>query len=617
MTDLSNYTRYLPPILWSPDNDPNQFLGRMLRLFEKILTGYPEVTPLVEATIVEARGKEIEVTSADDASQFSPSDIVTIIGTTERLRVAQVAGKTIHLHTALPEDKTYNENTLRLTPYGSFEKTIDNLAELFDPWKTHSNFLPWLATWVALDLEPDWNEYQKRLFISQMTSIYQQRGLKSGLLKYLDIYIASKAKPRIAIDDGEAMWCATLNADGMADLHPVAYSYGVNLGQDDIRAVLLHPTAIAIDQDNNYIVADRGGSEKVDGSETRRWQPAVWKVSSTGEINYSLNEEQPRISLPQPLYTGAELTNPTAVVVDEQNRYYVLSIGEEVGTSPRSAIYRLVAPDYNLEPVINQNTTPTLPAVHPVDMVWDTATNNASRLIVLDRGSHGLAASSQVIIITIAPNLAVEASPQLTDVVEPTAMVMDSTGQLIIADAKEPSSSNSPPGAADLLRINPNDWSVTPLLVESPNLEENPLIFPTGLAWENPQSLLVCDTGVRKLETDEGERHRAEPAALYRVDLSQQPPQIRRITESGKLVNPSKIALERQKQLIIADRGATYDTVPNQQREWRTRDNEFGVIVLFSQQRATERQQRNQIRFQITQIIDEQKPGNTSWWMQF
>ena len=614
MTDLSNYTRYLPPVLWSAENDPNQFLGRTLRIFEKILTGFPEITPVVTATIVQARGQEIEVTSAADASQFAPSDIITIIGTTERLRVTQVAGATINLDTAVADNKPYNGATLRLTPYGSLEKTIDHLAELFDPWKTHSDFLPWLATWIALDLEPDWNEYQKRLFISQMTSIYQQRGLKSGLMKYLDIYVASKAKPRIAIDDGEAIWRASLNPGGMADLHPVAYSYGVNLGQDDIRAVLLHPTAIAVDQDNNYLVTDRGGIEEINNQP--RWQPALWKVSSTGEINYSLNQVQPNVSLPQPIYTGAELANPTAVVVDEQNRYYVLTIGQD---SLPSAIYRFVAPDYNLDPLITENSTPALPTVYPLDMVWDRVTIDSAQLIILDRGRPGGGARTKVITVTITPSLAVQESPQLTDVREPTAIIMDSTGQLIIADAKEPSSSNSPPEAADLLLVNPSDWSVTSLL-ESLDLPENPLIFPTGLAWENPQSLIVCDTGVRERESGLGERHRAEAAALYRVDLSQSPPQISRITDPRKLVNPSKIAVDRHNKIVIADRGAEYnlaDLPDVPQREWRTRDNEFGVIVLFSKERATEAAERNQIRFQITQIINEQKPGNTSWWMQF
>ena len=42
MADLSSYLDYLPPFLWSDENDHEQFLGRMLRIFEKILTGLPD-----------------------------------------------------------------------------------------------------------------------------------------------------------------------------------------------------------------------------------------------------------------------------------------------------------------------------------------------------------------------------------------------------------------------------------------------------------------------------------------------------------------------------------------------------------------------------------------------
>ncbi len=41
MIKTSDYLQYLPPVLWSRESDPNQFLGRMLRIFEKILTVSP------------------------------------------------------------------------------------------------------------------------------------------------------------------------------------------------------------------------------------------------------------------------------------------------------------------------------------------------------------------------------------------------------------------------------------------------------------------------------------------------------------------------------------------------------------------------------------------------
>src|SRR4051812_4688140 len=39
MTKFSSYVQHLPPVLWSDADAPAQFLGRMLRIFERLLTG--------------------------------------------------------------------------------------------------------------------------------------------------------------------------------------------------------------------------------------------------------------------------------------------------------------------------------------------------------------------------------------------------------------------------------------------------------------------------------------------------------------------------------------------------------------------------------------------------
>ena len=55
--------------------------------------------------------------------------------------------------------------------------------------------------------------------------------------------------------------------------------------------------------------------------------------------------------------------------------------------------------------------------------------------------------------------------------------------------------------------------------------EFNPLVFPTALAWESKHSLLVCDVGLRwRFEGDQSNRSMAEPATIFRVDLSQNRP---------------------------------------------------------------------------------------------
>ncbi len=616
MTITSSYTKYLPPILWLPESDPTLFLARMLRIFEHILTGIPPDAEAMqaEAIIVSASENRIEVISAGEAKQFLSGDSLTIVGTKERVWVKSVNNTEIFL--VNPLKSSYSEGKLRLSADNSLAKTIDKIPQLLNPWRTPPEFLPWLASWLALEFQPEWSEYQQpewseyqqpewseyqqRKFISDILSIYQQRGLKQGLLTYLDIYASTAEKPRIAIDDGEAVLRAKLTADSELQLKTVAYSRVVG----DV-AVLLHPSAIAVDRDNNYIIADRGGEVE------DQWKASLWKISSTGEIPYQSSNPLP---VPQPIYSGDEIENPTAVVVDEQNRYYLLCVGER-RSNPRAAIYYFTGTPGNIAIIIDQNTTPTLPTINPVDMVLATASETSQQFIVLDRGSHLGNATTKLVVVSTNP-LAVE-EHLLETVVEPTALIREAdTGQLIIADAKEPPDDDSPFGAADLLRVDPNnDWSITSLL-ENLTLEENPFIFPTGLAWESPQTLLVCDIGVRNrtVDNDNSNRHRAEPAAIYRVDLSQTPPKISKISNQRKLVHPTKIAVDRQGDLLVTDRGSAYD-ISGQEREWRTRPNEFGVVVLFSQQRPTSKDQRNKIRFDIANVIDEQKAGHTLWWM--
>jgi phage tail-like protein len=536
MTEISSYVDYLPSALWSQENDSSQFLGRMLLIFERILTGTPDGISIRHGTHVD-----------------------------------------------------YN-----------FEKTIDELTQMFNPWKTDKKFLPWLASWVALTLPEDLSEYQKRKIISDIVSIYQKRGLKECLHAYLDIYV-TEAKPRIAIDDGDAILRATFLDNGTATLHSVAHSNEV-LGQ----VILLHPSAIATDCKNSYIVVDHGNPFLSPP------QPALWKVSSTGDIDYTLTGDQ-KIPKPKPFYSGKPLARPTAVIVDKQNKYSVVDTGLSNNDDyPDSAIFRF-NPD--IETVIDKSTNPSFPAVYPVDMILDGSEN----FVVLDRGAHpigespgSLGADSGQKIVVVSERPLTVSEHRLKNVIEPTVLAINSTGCFIVADARDqlpPEPADSAP--ADLVMVDPNnEWEETSLL---DMVENNPLIFPTGLAFEDSQTLLVCDTGVRGGFVDEeANKTMAEPAAIYRIDLSQTPPGITRVTYERKLVNPTKIMIDRKGKLIITDKGES-SLIP--QREWRSKANEFGVIVLFSQQRSTSSKDRNRIRWRIEDILNEQKPAYTSWWM--
>lgn len=122
----SRYQDNLPAYL---QTDP--FLGKFLLAFEKMLSGFPQ-----EAT-------------ADFKPQLLTGDA---------------------------------------SPWG-LETVISHIHTYLDPQKTPTEFLPWLANWVALSLRDDWNEDVRRNFISQIVPLYQIRGTVQGLKKMLQIYL--------------------------------------------------------------------------------------------------------------------------------------------------------------------------------------------------------------------------------------------------------------------------------------------------------------------------------------------------------------------------------------------------------------------------------------------
>jgi phage tail-like protein len=233
--------------------------------------------------------------------------------------------------------------------YSPIKDVIDELPKLFKSWSTRPEFLPWLASWVALDLEPTWTEYQKRKLITEIVSIYRLRGLEAGLHAYLDIYVQTPARPRIAIDDGSALVCARFKEDGTAALSTVAYSQVVSFsptgaGSGTIRPMLIRPSAIAADSTNHYFVVDQGVEEDDSGNEALRF-PALWRVSSTGEVPYSSASPSP---LPKPIDEGALYRTATAAVVDNFDRCSVISVGEPTSVnSMRSALVRWRRPTTN------------------------------------------------------------------------------------------------------------------------------------------------------------------------------------------------------------------------------------------------------------------------------
>jgi phage tail-like protein len=68
------------------------------------------------------------------------------------------------------------------------ERTIDNVAAFFDPRLTPPELLPWLASWVGLELDENWPLAQQRQLVLWATRLYRWRGTRRALREHLRLY---------------------------------------------------------------------------------------------------------------------------------------------------------------------------------------------------------------------------------------------------------------------------------------------------------------------------------------------------------------------------------------------------------------------------------------------
>ncbi len=74
------------------------------------------------------------------------------------------------------------------------ELQTDSIPYYFDPRMAPPEFLPWLASWLDLELDERWPEERLRRLIRWAIALHRSRGTKWGLLKYLEIYTGRQAK---------------------------------------------------------------------------------------------------------------------------------------------------------------------------------------------------------------------------------------------------------------------------------------------------------------------------------------------------------------------------------------------------------------------------------------
>ena len=120
------------------------------------------------------------------------------------------------------------------------EQRIDGLARFFDADTTDAEFLPWLSSWVAFTLRPDFGPTQQRRFLARIAPLYRRRGTLQNLQELLTIFTRGgvptitedPAKPhyfkvsmRLPKDSPEMQQRQSAIAHALIDLAKPAHTY--------------------------------------------------------------------------------------------------------------------------------------------------------------------------------------------------------------------------------------------------------------------------------------------------------------------------------------------------------------------------------------------------------
>jgi phage tail-like protein len=533
VTAPSSYVRYLPRALWADEDPAAPFTtGGMLRIFEKLLTGI------------------------DD-------DAVMVHGDHEHEPVATV---------------------------------IDRLHRLFDPWRSPPDFLDWLASWVALEFSPMWDEYQRRKLLTEIVGFYAERGLKAGLDRYLDLYTVAATRPRITVDDSAKVLVGDPVPGRIAPLSTLV-SQGPFIRADGTTAHegLVRPLCIAAAPDGSLLVGDDGSP----GTATAV-RPGVWRISGGGA--YEFDGKPP---IPRPLGPpNWVLAGPVALAVEPGSpwRLYVL---DGTPLAAQTALYRLSAPQ--LDTATPLATVGQLGAVAPVGMAMDPLA--AGRLLVLDRGGAGTGLPPRVLSVDVQASApAPVTATALTGVTYPLSLAVEANGDLLIGDG----GAQTGTAAANLVRVDRSNaaaWVATTLLPAA-----NPLVAPTAIVRHDATRLLVLDAGLKPLYPAGASpfiRDVAEPAGVWWVEQAGATPALTPAVEPRRLVFPAGMALDGRTVHICDGGEPAAAGVPI--RPWRMSQHEFGVLVHFSSQRPTTLMQRAGIVQSIRELVNAQKPAQTHW----
>ena len=80
-------------------------------------------------------------------------------------------------------------------------ESIGAIAGLFDAYETPSDFLTWLAQWVALNYTEGLSEDRQRKLVAEIVPLYALRGTRHYLVKLLEYFLPDHTE--VSIEDQE------------------------------------------------------------------------------------------------------------------------------------------------------------------------------------------------------------------------------------------------------------------------------------------------------------------------------------------------------------------------------------------------------------------------------
>jgi phage tail-like protein len=552
MSGVSSYVRYLPPVLWRDDPPPGTDepgLGAVLRIFEKLATGIPDGIPLTHADPHHA----------------------------ERT----------HEHPALTE-------------------RIADLHRLFDPWTTPAEFLPWLASWVALEFptlqgRPLWDEYQRRKVTAEIAQIYRLRGRRAGLNQYLDLYAVGSSRPRVCVDDGARLLAVVPRPGELSEVTALVSQGPVVIGTRVRSEGLTRPWCVAAGADGGLFVGDIGLPEGAAVTLPSR----VWHLDRAGGYHTAGTP-------PRPVPLAAETPNLKEVVA--------VAVRPARDAGPETAyvltrtgrLFAVPAPFDGVPATLVATLSTAGQAVWMTAMTVDPATGD---LLVVDRGGRPPQAPAPSV-VTVRPNPLTTTRTKLTSVQEPLSIAVDTDGTLLLGDGGDQEPADPQDLTANLRRVDrrTNPWKETALLPP-----DNPLVAPTALARTRDGTRYVLDAGLKPFApsaTDPFICPVAEQAAIYEVDLASSPPVLTRVTGPAEFVYPTGMVATGD-HLVVSDPGQP--EVSGVEPYWgRVRPFQFDVAIHFTDSRLpTDPDDRKRVLDQavgnISTIVTDQKPAHTVW----